>query len=195
MSDVLQLEALSQLFQEALDQCRPRSVAVLGVAGGNGLERIDPAVTTRVVGLDVNLSYLNAVKRRFGQLPGLELHEVDLTADLPQMPRVELVHAALIFEHAGVGRALENALSLVEKDGHFSVVLQPVYGRPGPVRIRDSVLDFSSVDPTWFRNEVESRGLKLLHERRYPVPSGEFWAAIFGGPVPRSDRAQRPGDC
>jgi len=41
-------------------------------------------------------------------------------------PGVELVHAALIFEHAGTGRCLENAISLVSPGGHLSVVTQSV---------------------------------------------------------------------
>ena len=42
---VRQLRALAELFKCALDLCLPESVAVLGVAGGNGLEQIDCTVT------------------------------------------------------------------------------------------------------------------------------------------------------
>ncbi len=179
MSEVLQLDALSKLFGEALERCRPRSVAILGIAGGNGLERIDPAITTRVLGLDLNLSYLNAVKERYRNLPGLELYEVDLAADPVMLPPVELVHAALIFEHTGVDRCLDNAISLVAPEGHLSVVLQLAYGRPGEPRIRNWPLDFTIVDPVRFQSLVAERGLAMVHERKYPVPAGEFWAAIF----------------
>ena len=44
---VQQLDALSDLFAEALAFCNPASVAILGIAGGNGLERIDPIVVQR----------------------------------------------------------------------------------------------------------------------------------------------------
>ena len=37
-AEVRQLDALSKLFAAALEHCRPGSVAVLGIAGGNGLE-------------------------------------------------------------------------------------------------------------------------------------------------------------
>ncbi len=53
-----QLEVLSDLFEEVLRYCRPESVAVLGVAGGNGLDRIDTADTKRVVGVDIHPGYL-----------------------------------------------------------------------------------------------------------------------------------------
>ena len=69
---VRQLEPLAGLFGRALELCKPRSVAILGVAGGNGLERIDCNVT-RIVGIDINPEYLKTVRERHGTLPGLEL--------------------------------------------------------------------------------------------------------------------------
>lgn len=41
MGAVKQLGALSELFTRALEVCVPDSVAVLGIAGGNGLECLD----------------------------------------------------------------------------------------------------------------------------------------------------------
>jgi spermidine synthase len=63
---VEQLDALSELFDEALAHCLPESVLVIGVAGGNGLDRIDSSVTRRVVGIDINPAYLAAVRERYG---------------------------------------------------------------------------------------------------------------------------------
>src|SRR5215468_3821355 len=73
-----QLTVLAELFKCALDRCLPDSVTVLGVAGGNGLEQIDCAVTKRIVGVDINQRYLDEVRLRFGALSGLELHCRDL---------------------------------------------------------------------------------------------------------------------
>jgi hypothetical protein len=78
--EVHQLDALSELFAEALACCRPQSVAVLGIAGGNGLDRIDRTITKRIVGLDVNPSYLEAVRHRYSSSEDLELWCVDLAA-------------------------------------------------------------------------------------------------------------------
>jgi hypothetical protein len=63
--DVRQLEPLSDLFRCALDLCRPESVAVLGIAGGNGLERVDPTITKRIVGVDIHAGYLGVVQQRY----------------------------------------------------------------------------------------------------------------------------------
>ena len=78
-----QLSALSDLFKRALDICVPDSVAVLGIAGGNGLEHVNPAIIKRVVGFDINARYLDEVRRRFGTYPNLELHCVDLSEGEP----------------------------------------------------------------------------------------------------------------
>src|SRR6185503_3635012 len=69
---VNQLAPLADLFGEALARLRPRSVAVLGVAGGNGLEHVDSTLTARVVGIDLNPGFLAATKARFPDLRGLE---------------------------------------------------------------------------------------------------------------------------
>jgi len=184
--NVRQLGALSDLFNRALDLCTPKSVAVVGVAGGNGLERVDSAITKRVVGLDINPRYLGAVRQRYGALPGLELCCTDL-ADLPlSLAPVELVHTALVFEHTGLGRCLENALLLVAPGGKLSVVLQlPSEAEKGvtPTRylsmqtLRDS---FALIDISHLRLKLEENGFHLFHEERRSLPAGKaFWLGIF----------------
>ena len=184
---VRQLDPLSDLFADALASCRPESVAILGIAGGNGLERIDGKITRRIVGLDVNPLYLEAVRRRFAAAYDLELHCVDLAEEIAELEPVHLVHAALVFEHAGVGRCLENALSLVAPGGALSVVLQlpgeseaNVGVSPFP-SIQSLGSHFSLIDPAWFREELEHRGLRLKHQSRRALPGGKgFWMGVFG---------------
>lgn len=184
---VRQLGALSELFGHALACCRPESVAILGVAGGNGLERIHCDVTKRVVGLDINPGYLDAVRQRHGGLPGLELHCADFSAQALKVAPVQLVHAALFFEHAGLGQCLENALSLMAPGGHLSAVLQL------PSEVEQGVSEtpyasiqklrnhFTLIDPAKFREALESRGLRLAQETTSPLPAGKaFWMGIFG---------------
>jgi len=56
MSDgeVGQLQMLHRSTGEQLGDYPSRTVEVLGVAGGNGLDLIDPAATDAVYGYDVN---------------------------------------------------------------------------------------------------------------------------------------------
>lgn len=181
-----QLVVLADLFADALARCRPRSVAILGIAGGNGLEKIDPSITERVVGFDCNPSYLEAVRQRHADLRGLELSRVDLAEQRVAADPVALVHAALIFEHAGMGRCLDNAISLVAPGGSLSVVLQ-LPGEPGTEvaatsfsSVRQLRAGFSLIEAAEFRKAVEARGLRLSGEVRRSLPAGKgFWMGLF----------------
>ena len=183
---VQQLDGLADLFARVLSLAAPESVMILGVAGGNGLDRIDRAVTRRIVGVDINPRYLEAVRHRHATLPGLELHCTDLACERPRITPAELVHAALIFEHAGTGPCLDNALSLVKPGGRFSVVLQlPSTSEAGvsPSRylsIEAVKRDFRLIDPAEFRSSVEARGFRLQVETRVPLALGKaFWMGVF----------------
>lgn len=185
-AEVRQTEALSDLFAQALAVRRPASVAVLGIAGGNGLERIDSRFTERVVGLDFNPEYLEATRQRFAKLKGLELHCVNLTEETLCLEPVEMVHAALIFEHAGVGRCLDNAISLLAPDGVLSVVLQLPsttahgVGKGGFASIEKLKTHFSLVDPKGLRAELLGRGMEPVWETQRNLAAGKaFWLGIF----------------
>ena len=188
-AEIRQLAALSDLFAEAIARCRPHSVVVLGIAGGNGLDRIDGSVTTRIVGLDLNPHYLEAVRQRHSHLQGLELYCVDLAAQRLEIEPVELVHAALIFEHAGVDCCLENAISMVAAGGNLSVVLQlPAEGGKAEVTSRFPSIeslgsDFSTISPEWLSETLARRGFRLGHQTTRALPAGKtFWTGLFSAP-------------
>jgi hypothetical protein len=193
-AEVQQLDVLSELFAEALACCRPSSVAVLGIAGGNGLDHVDPNITKRVVGLDVNPLYLDEVRRRYAGKYVLGLYRVDLAAEPVDLEPLQLVHAALVFEHAGTDLCLENALSLVGPGGSLSTVLQlpsdfeqgvTASQFPSMQRLKDH---FSLIDPMWFRETLAQRGLRLIHEARRSLVSGKgLWMGVFGRENSRMD--------
>ena len=69
-----QLAPLAAIFQEGYLAAQPDRLLVLGCATGNGLEHVNPDVTKRIVGVDVNLQYLGIARQRFFHLgPRLEL--------------------------------------------------------------------------------------------------------------------------
>lgn len=184
--EVGQLLVLAKLFAEALAIRRPGSVAVLGVAGGNGLDRIDGEITKRVVGVDLNPVYLDAVRRRYPHLPSLELHCIDLAEQAVNVAPADLVHAALVFEHAGVDRCLENALALVAKGGALSVVLQlpaetaQQVGTSAFPSMQSLKSHFSLIDPGWLRQTLQARKFQLIYDVRRALPAGKaFWMGIF----------------
>ena len=188
-AEVRQLSALSELFAEAITRCRPSSIAVLGIAGGNGLEHIDSSVTTRIVGLDLNPQYLESVKERYPHLPGLYLRCVNLSEQRIALEPVQLVHAALIFEHAGVERCLENAIALTAQGGNLSVVIQlpaesgEAEGASRFASIEKLHAHLSMVSPKWVCESLAGRGFRLVQETTRELPAGKaFWAGIFSAP-------------
>ncbi|MEO6966059.1 MAG: class I SAM-dependent methyltransferase [Acidobacteriaceae bacterium] len=186
--EVQQLDALSDLFAEAMQRCRPSSVAVLGIAGGNGLDRIDSSVTARIVGLDINPQYLEFVRERYSHLAGLELHCVDLSEQSVKLEPVQLVHAALIFEHAGTDRCLANARSMILPGGNLSVVLQlptedgPAVGRTPFSSIQHLKSHFSLIRPAWLCESLAKGEFQLIHQTTRALTGGKgFWMGIFCG--------------
>lgn len=187
---VAQLGVLSDLFAEVLRRCRPKSVAILGIAGGNGLDHIDSSHTRRVIGIDLNPTYLEAVRRRYSSLPGLDLLCADLSEELPNLEPVQLVHAALIFEHAGIGRCLENAISMVAPDGNLSFVLQLPADSGEPEfasrysSVRNLKSHFSLVSPVSLCQSLGDRGFQMACKTARPLPGGKgFWMGIFSAPT------------
>ena len=182
-----QYAILAELFAEALAFCLPRSVAILGVAGGNGLERIDPSHTKRVCGIDINPSYLKATHSRFGSRLNLELYCEDLAAGEVEYGQFELSHAALIFEHAGMGLCLVNAIRMTADGGHLSVVLQLAAAGDQPdvssttIRSMEALKQsFRLVEPDRLRTCLLQHSFIEVREARRVLPGGKaFWMGIF----------------
>jgi hypothetical protein len=183
--NVAQLEVLADLFETSLTICRPESVAILGIAGGNGLERVDRRSIRRILGVDIHPGYLESVREHYPELP-LKLVCMDLQRETLDEPPVQLVHAALVFEHAGTDQCLRNAVSLVRDDGFLSVVLQLPSNADTPVS-QTSVLSmqqlighFRFVDPGNLIAAVGGFGFSLFYELRHELPAGKsFWLGIF----------------
>lgn len=126
-----QRQMLDQLFARALERNRPRSVAVLGCSGGTGLEILAGLALERVLAIDINPGYLETLRRRFGaSLPNLETVCGDLADPGLDLPKVDLVHAALIFEYLKPARLLANVRRWLVPGGALSAVLQlPAEGK------------------------------------------------------------------
>jgi len=186
LPNVRQLRPLSELFKRTVEHVRPKSVAVLGVAGGNGLEHLADAGVLRIVAIDINMEYLETTRYRFRKFAGLELHCVDLTVDRISLKPVDLVHAALIFEHAGTEKALDNAVSLVGRNGRLSVVLQIPSAEQVPAALStyasmQALRDhFTFVDRDLLEASLEDRGFIRETEQTLRLPGNKaFWYGVF----------------
>jgi len=121
---IAQAEMLAAQFSNALLQFSPESVAVIGCAGGNGFDRI-PSTTKRVIGVDINPSYIASASSRYlGRIAGLEFHVADIQACPLQFDPVELIYAALVFEYVSLPAALGNLSRVCRPGARLVSVLQ-----------------------------------------------------------------------
>ncbi len=123
LDSVCQLQALNQMMKEQFEAYEIRSVMILGIAGGNGLEHIDQNRIKKVYGVDVNRDFLAECEKRYAHLEGtFEAVCADLlSADL-QLPSAELVVANLLVEYIGY-ECFEKVIGQV-KPKYVSCIIQ-----------------------------------------------------------------------
>ena len=101
LDDVRQLQTLNEMMKDQLNDYLVKTVMILGVAGGNGLDHIKPKQFERVYGVDVNGDYLAECCRRYEDLNSFFPIEADLTGDDLELPCAELLLADLLIEYVG----------------------------------------------------------------------------------------------
>ncbi len=179
-----QLAPLSSLFQEAWLGAQPDRVLVVGSATGNGLEHVDPAVTRRVVALDVNLQYLGVCRQRFIHLGHrLELFCTAASAWRSPPQGFDLVHAAAVWEYLHPEPLVAQIAGWLAERGTVSVVLQrPGGGGPAPASKALELIERARrfVPPEELTALFAHHGLKPRRAREVPLKYGRaFWVAAF----------------
>jgi trans-aconitate methyltransferase len=123
LPQVAQADLLAERLAAAVRARAPESVAVLGCAGGNGLERLPAAL--RVVGIDINAEYVGAARSRHSaRIARLELHVADVERDDLRIEPVDLVYAALFFEYVDAALVLDKIRGWLCNGGALVAVLQ-----------------------------------------------------------------------
>jgi predicted TPR repeat methyltransferase len=102
LDSVFQLQTMNQMMKEQFYTYSIKSIMILGIAGGNGLEHINKQSFDKVYGIDINENYLNTCKKRYPELQDiLETICVDLNQDTKQLPCADLIVANLLIEYIG----------------------------------------------------------------------------------------------
>ena len=123
LDSVKQLQALNEAMKEQFDMFPVDNAMVLGVAGGNGLEHIDPAKFVKVYGVDINAGYLEETKNRYKVLSGiLECLCLDLVNESDKLPNSDLLIANLLIEYIGY-EAFQKAVKKIDPK-YVSAVIQ-----------------------------------------------------------------------
>ena len=185
LPSVGQAALLGDVLEAAVQRYRPTSVGVIGVAGGNGLERVDPSCVRCIIGVDINEKYVETAKQRYGHA----FHESHfIVADIQQsstlkgIPKVELAYAALLFEYVDVQMAVASCCDMITDEGVFCTVLQlPTEGHhkvsPSPfvsLQLLQPVMRL--VDPDTLLSTCTQHGLTLVEHREAVSPSGKRFA-------------------
>ena len=102
LDSVKQLQAMNAIMKNQFDDYPVKTAMVLGVAGGNGLEHVDPKKYSTVYGVDINEEYLKAVSERYSELGDtLQCERIDLIEEAEKLPGAELLIANLLIEYIG----------------------------------------------------------------------------------------------
>ena len=122
-SNVGQLEALSKIFGSVIQKIHPKSIMILGSSTGNGFEHLTGE--EKIIGVDINPVYLDQCKNRFAEkLPNMELICADLDSFDYTGEKLDLIHAALIFEYVDVEKLLSKIFCWLKQERIFSAVIQ-----------------------------------------------------------------------
>jgi cyclopropane fatty-acyl-phospholipid synthase-like methyltransferase len=153
--------ALNQIVADALRVTTPNAVLVVGCSNGNGLEHVDPTITARVTGVDINPAYLQGLVDRFAR-PGfaLDVQCADLNVFEFEREAYDLVHAAPVFEYVSWQRLLPRLAAAMKLQGMLTVVLQ----RPSASSQR-SLLPRSPASVGWNLYSISSTPTQSRRER------------------------------
>ena len=181
-----QLSVLSRLFGEALDSFRPADVLLLGCSTGNGLADVDPSVTHRITGVDINPEYLARLEEQFPSPRfDLRLECGDVMKMAFEPATFDLVHCGLLLEYLEWPKLIPTLGRTIRTGGGLSVVLQhPCDTSPAVTCTAYPSLiglerAFNFVDPSALVNVAESAGLELQLQRTEPLRSGKAFEVMY----------------
>lgn len=120
---VKQLQTMNVMMKKQFYQHPVKSIMILGIAGGNGLEHIDPQIIEKVYGVDINHDYLvECIARHLELEEVLECLCIDLTDENTILPYADMVIANLVIKYIGYECFQKTILKLKPK--YISCIIQ-----------------------------------------------------------------------
>lgn len=183
MTEVGQSQALRAIFARLYAETRPRRVLVLGCTTGQDLALVDPRVTERTVGVDLNRGYLDAARTQLGRLrETLDLVHGDVLAVDLATAGFDLIHAALILEYVDSNSLLARIRAWLAPEGICCIVSQnPITGVAPVTRTRYESLrtldgQMRLVDPDAVHAAAIGAGLEPRSSYTVNLPMGKSFA-------------------
>ncbi|MEK8143902.1 hypothetical protein NKH18_24050 [Streptomyces sp. M10(2022)] len=186
-----QLQGLRDITGEQLAVYPFRTLGVLGVAGGNGLDLLDPETTEAVYGYDINPDYLDACEARYRDSLGDRLHLIETSIDRSvRIERVDLLVANLIIEYVGTEEFVAFAAANAGSIGVLSCVIQR-NDAAGFVSSTDHSTSFdalasvsSDIESELLASAMSNAGFPALDRCEYPLQNGKALVRQDFQPVP-----------
>ncbi|MHB1050875.1 MAG: class I SAM-dependent methyltransferase, partial [Bacteroidota bacterium] len=178
MSDpsVGQSKVLAQIFRDQITAFTPAVVTIFGIGAGDGLDVLDPSVTKKVTGIDVNGEYLNLCAERYSSR-GYRLHliETDVNTGFITMSPSDMVIANLFLEYV----EREKFHSVIRHCAHagtiISVTIQQNNGESFVSQTKIPTLNglaryHRDVDKEDLIASMNANGCMLLGVKKYGLP-------------------------
>lgn len=175
-----QLARLREVTRDQFAATSSRRVGVLGVAGGNGLDVIDPAEVDVVFGYDVNGKFLTACSDRYAPTFGARLVLVEAEIDRKTVIEpVGLLIANLFVEYIGVDEFVPFVAANAAAIGVVSCVVQRndaetfVSTTEHAAAFDGLATVASDVDADALVDAMAAAGYDVVHASEYPLPNGK----------------------
>jgi len=132
--NVAQTQMLNRIIKEQFEllpqeQRSASCVAILGITNGNGLEHVIPCGIAKVIGIDINKSFLDECRARHNDIKSrLNLVQLDLMEDTTKSVEIlsecDLIIANLLIRHIHLENFIRIIAGLPKKNQIISCVIQ-----------------------------------------------------------------------
>lgn len=174
LSHIGQQQSLSDITKLQINDYPEETIAILGIAGGNGLEHVEAGI--KVYGIDVCGEYLSVCAQRFSHMgENLELIQADLSDEDACLPPARLVIANLFIEYVGIScfvrlinKALPRYVSCVIQD---STAQNFVSSSPYTQAFSDIASIHHDIDAKHLATDMQDAGYALIKKAQTILPN------------------------
>ncbi len=173
MKSIKQYDILNHIFKEQVSERRFKTIGIIGIGCGNGLEHIK--TKTVVYGYDINIDFLNECQKTYGNLDyTLILNNIDLTSKDTKIELCDILIFNLVVEYIG----MHNFIHIITKSKptYISVVLQMTCGKDDVIsdspykNILNNVLTIrTEVFPQDLTRMLELIGYQFQYSKTYKI--------------------------
>jgi hypothetical protein len=191
---VMQTQALSRIMKEQFalvpEEARPHAtIAILGVANGNGLEHVIPCNIGQIIGVDINEAFLSACEGRYPELKDrMRLYVLDLSVEAEKAAAIlsscDLMIANLLIEHVHRDR-FEKVIKGMRRCGQIlSCVIQI---NPDGVIVSHSGAEHAFMEIVRVEEQesipavdtlTENSGYHKTGQKEYELPNGKRFVRL-----------------